>query len=179
MDIYVESNPEHSITVPPSNPLEIDAECLFSHGRPLWGGHLKTRSLEAVMDLAKAKITGDGKRAALALLSYRLDFYVGEYTLAEELVSSYLRYIRYINADRTLLRTFQPSEPILASTAGRLMLNSEIRLRCVEELVTSSFEGTINVGDVGEIVASLLLMFAFDGAHYKQSVAQNSRKKSG
>ena len=56
----------------------------------------------------------------------------------------------------------QPSQPILASTAGRLMLDSRTRLRCVEELVTSSFEGTINVGDVGEIVASLLLMFAFD-----------------
>ena len=84
MDIYVESNPEHSIAVPPSgNPLEIDAECLFSHGRPLWGSHLKTRSLEAViMNLAEAKIRGDDKRAALALLSYRLDFYVGEYTLS-------------------------------------------------------------------------------------------------
>ena len=87
LDIYVESNLEHSIAVPPSNPLEIDAECLFSHGRPLWGSHLKTQSLQAVMDLAKAKVRGDSKRAALALLSYRLDFYVEYYTLVEELIS--------------------------------------------------------------------------------------------
>jgi hypothetical protein len=60
--------------------------------------------------------------------------------------------------------------------AGRLMLNSRTRLRCVEELVTSSFESTINVGDVGEIVASLLLMFAFDGAHYKQCGAKLPQK---
>ena len=167
MDIYVESNLEH-VTAGQSNGLEINASVLFSYGRPLWGGHLKTRSLDDVMDLAEAKVRGNNKRAALALLSYRLDFYVGEYTLAEELVSKYLRYIRYINADRTLLRTYQPSEPILASTAQRLMLDSQIRIRCVEELVTSSFEGTINVGDVGEIVASLLLMFAFDDAHRDQ-----------
>jgi hypothetical protein len=54
------------------------------------------------MDLAEEKVRGKGKTAALALLSYRLDFYVGEYTPAEELVSSYLRYIRYINAGRTV-----------------------------------------------------------------------------
>jgi hypothetical protein len=63
---------------------------------------------------------------------------------------------------------YQPSEPILASTAERLMLNSERRLRCVQELVTNSFEGTINVGDAGEIVASLFLMFPFDETHYEQ-----------
>jgi hypothetical protein len=56
------------------------------------------------------------------------------------------------------------------------MLNSRTRLRCVEELVTSSFEGTINVGDVGEIVASLLLMFAFDSAHSKQCGAKLPQK---
>jgi hypothetical protein len=39
------------------------------------------------MDLEKAKVRGDSKRAALALLSYRLDFYVEYYTLVEELIS--------------------------------------------------------------------------------------------
>jgi hypothetical protein len=176
MDIYVKSNPEH-VTAAQSNGLEIDASCLFSYGRPLWGSHLKTRSLSMVMDLAEAKVCGNDKRAALALLSYRLDFYVGEFALAEELVSSYLRYIRYINADWTLLRTYQPSEPILASTAERLMLDSETRFRCVQELVANSFEGTINVGDVGQIAASLLLMFALDETHYKQCVAKLAPQK--
>jgi hypothetical protein len=48
------------------------------------------------------------------------------------------------------------------------MLDFKTRLQCVEELVINSFEGTINVGDTGEIVASLLLLFAFDSAHYQQ-----------
>jgi hypothetical protein len=77
----------------------------------------------------EAKVGGGGKRTALALLSYHLDLYIGEYSLAEELVSNkHLRYIRYINEDRTLLRTYQPGEPILANTAARLMLDSETRL---------------------------------------------------
>jgi hypothetical protein len=47
----------------------------------------------------------------------------------------------------------------------------------VEALCTSSFEGTINVGDVGEIVASLLLMFTFDDTHYKSCGTELTPRK--
>ncbi|OJJ43558.1 hypothetical protein ASPZODRAFT_161487 [Penicilliopsis zonata CBS 506.65] len=136
---------------------------LFKLGRPLWGGRLDTgSSLEEVMELASQKTIGNSPSHALALFSYRVNFYVTQNSLAEELVGSWLRYLLYINPSRELMRTIQPSEPVLAHTAAEKMRDPAIRFYVVKNLARACFEGSINMGDIGEMVAALILLFAFD-----------------
>ena len=144
-----------------------DAVCqLFRYGRPLWGGRLESgESLKGIISLADQKTRGHGDRSTLALLSYRLNFYVTSGALAEDLVSRWMRYVLYIDQTRELMRTTQPSEPILAYTAAKRMLNPGLRHRVIKDFARASFEGSVNLGDIGEIVAGLLLLFAYDESH--------------
>ena len=74
------------------------------------------------------------------MLSYRINFYVALHSLAEQLVSGYLRFITDINLERTLLQTLQPSEPILAYTSAREMtLHPHKRLDAVKALCANSW----------------------------------------
>lgn len=87
-----------------------------------------------VLELAEAKIYGGGNpkdsngqlsiNTALTLLSYRLNFYVVHFGLAEELTSGHLRYVTDINTERTFLLTMQPSEPILSYTSAQETLRN-------------------------------------------------------
>ncbi|KAL2005782.1 hypothetical protein VTN00DRAFT_10275 [Thermoascus crustaceus] len=118
---------------------------------------------------AREKILGKGHPnprkdlVSLALLSYRIDFDVLHHHLAEELVSGYLRYIVDISDDPRVLRTMQPSDPILADLSARQMqTRGEMRRRALETLHTGVVEGIIRLSDIGETVAALILLFAFD-----------------
>lgn len=89
-----------------------------------------------------------------------MDFYSH---LADEMVSSCLRNLVYINNERDLMRTVQPSEPILAYTAATRMFRLEVPLGILRKLILSCFEGQLrSSGDIGEVVAALLLLFAYD-----------------
>lgn len=127
-----------------------------------------------VKRLAEVKTYGEsvqfGERLdevkAIALISHRLKFYVALYSLAETLSSGYLRYVTGVNKERTLLNTIQPSEPILAFVSAQEMLkHRDRRLSAVEALYDNAVKGFIHLGDAGEVVAALVLMFAFDKAH--------------
>ena len=146
---------------------------LFCLGRPLWGGRSDIEAVDSPKDLALSlknfalkKTNGQGPHFVLALLAYRINFYVINDTLAEEMVGRCMRYIVYINEARDLLRTTQPSEPILAFVAAEQMKKPDIRSNVIRQFVASCFEGTVNIGDVGEITASLLLLFAYDGIQF-------------
>lgn len=136
---------------------------LFGYGRPLWKARIDAdESLLELIMLAEQKLDGQGPSYLLALLSYRLNFYVVNNALAEDLVSGWLRYILYINEGRDLLRTTQPSEPILAHVSANMMLKADTRLGVVEQFLQVCFEGSINVGDIGEMTSALILLFTFD-----------------
>ena len=146
----------------------------LSLGPPLWGAMLKRESIRKARYFAQIKIRGGvlqdiyaleglrGDLASIALLAHRINFYITHSELADNLVSGYLRYILYINKDRTFLRTFQTSEPLLAFSSARLMQRANNRLRLIKVLHRYLMEGSIHVGDIGEIVASLILLFTFD-----------------
>lgn len=168
MDIFEESSNSHSELKSPEAIVR-----LFCSGRPLWGGISDIEPVDSPKDLALVlrnlalnKINDEGPHSALALLSYRLNFNVINNALAEEMVGKYMRYIVYINEARQLLRTTQPSEPILAFVAAEQMKKPAIRSSVIRQFVASCFEGTVNVGDVGEITASLLLLFAYDEVQF-------------
>lgn len=149
---------------------------LFQLGRPLWGSRCSTASkdnishvVDGLLRLAKAKTEGMSPVKRLASLSYRLQFYVMDNQVAEQMVQSCLRYVLYINPARDLMRTIHPSEPVLAYTSQVRMIDPKIRLKILQQFVTSCFEGSVDAGDIGEMVASLVLMFAYDEVLFKEN----------
>lgn len=77
-----------------------DLRTLFSLGRPLWGAMAEKVEITKLARFAQRKVHGglpDAERMddaeALALLSYRLFYYVMSPSLADQLTSGYLRYI--------------------------------------------------------------------------------------
>lgn len=130
-DIFIKDDKKHLVF--PDGSTESALE-LFGYGRRLWRVRIDAdESLQNLTRLSAQKLEGQGPSYLLAFLSYRLNFYIFNNALAEELVSGWLRYIVYINEGRDMLRTTQPSEPILAHTSAQLMLNSKTRLGVVEQ----------------------------------------------
>lgn len=143
---------------------------LFYYGRPLWGALISSgESLSDVMELARQKLEGRGPTYLIALLSYRLSFYIANNAIAEDLVSGWMRYILYINKGRDMLITSQPSEPILSHTSAVLMSDPVTRYQVLRQFARISFEGSINTGDLGEIVAAIILFFTYDQVSHNEA----------
>lgn len=64
-----------------------------------------------------------------------------------------------------LVRAMQPSEPVLPWVAAEEMRDPQKRLGVVKALHYHTQRGFISIGDIGEVVASMVLLFAFDNAH--------------
>lgn len=149
------------------NGSEEATKSLFHYGRPLWGALFDSGDkLEKVVDLVREKVEGPEHLRLLALLSYRLTFYLSNNVLAEELVSGYLRYILHISEGREMLVTYQPSEPILTYVSSRYMLDPETRRKVFRKFCSVCYEGSVNVGDLGEIVAAMILFLTYDECVY-------------
>lgn len=183
MDMYVEDchrsyHPKNLCSKTPQKQ-EATLKYLYSYGRPLWGAYLKTGefSSSGLLSIIQSKLFPRGvlkgiidPTDAIALLSYRIDFHVTLYSLAQTLTSDNLRYIVDTNEKRTLLHTMQPSEPALACAAAAQMLSHPyIRLSAIQALRDNVSKGFISLEDVAVDVAALVLMFTFDQAHKLQS----------
>ena len=158
--------------------LTIDEAKLFSLGRPLWGALMQVGNdgVNYAFEIAQALFRNGKENTSfdsscridlLALLSYRLNFYISLQSLAEELTSGFLRYIVKVSEDRAFIRTTQPSEPMLAYLSMDMMRQGggKLRMELVKAMFRNATEGFINVGDIGEAVASLVLLFSFDRVH--------------
>ncbi|KZZ88380.1 hypothetical protein AAP_04952 [Ascosphaera apis ARSEF 7405] len=143
---------------------------MFRYGRPLWGAILESGlSLEDVVKLATQKTTicrdsttEQSTSECLLWVSHRITLYATEYSLAEFLMAQGLRYPLYISDDRTILSTVQPSEPLLSFVSSQRMCLPLTRLRCLRALLSALHVASINVGDVGETVAALVLQLSMD-----------------
>ena len=89
---------------------------------------------------------------------------MSQQNLAEELTSGFLRYIVKVSENRSFIRTMQPSEPILAYLSMRMMYQGGGKMRrdLLNALFRTATEGFINIGDIGEVLAVLVLLFSFD-----------------
>ena len=96
---------------------------LYQMDRPLWGSLLHNSTPNFVRHATRKRLSGGRsiKQAekwdsvkALALLSYRVNFYVAIPALANTLTASHPRYIVGAGEGRKFLQTVQPSEPVLA-----------------------------------------------------------------
>ncbi|EEP79269.1 predicted protein [Uncinocarpus reesii 1704] len=141
---------------------------LVRYGRPTWAAFLDNGAdLSTVLILAAEKISATRNQelttaVSLALFSYRIDFYVFDMHLAENMTANLLRPIFYIPDFREFMRTMHPSEPILAYTAATMMADPATRLSVVNAFLEACLQGSIHVGDIGEVVASLVLLFSMD-----------------
>ncbi|KAI5287713.1 hypothetical protein KEM54_005802 [Ascosphaera aggregata] len=150
---------------------------MLRYGRPLWGALLDSGlQIHEVVNLADSKTTlsrGSPVRWSssehLLWMSHRVTLYVSQYSLAEFLVAQGMRYPLYINDNRTMLSTVQPSEPILSFVASRRMLSSSLRLASLRTFISALHIGSVNVGDVGEVVAALVLQFSMDCIFFKEN----------
>lgn len=163
-DLYDQGRlPVHDQTL--DNQYHLD---LFSFGRPLWGSMLRNPSIsvDEVRTVVRLKMSDFNRPPrSLALLSYWSMFFINLQSLAEQLSANYFHFIADISDDRTLVRTMQPSEPILSWIAAKEMYDPMQRLAVVRAMLYHTQRGFINVGDVGEMTASMILLFAFDNAH--------------
>ncbi|CRG89919.1 5-oxoprolinase (ATP-hydrolysing) [Talaromyces islandicus] len=142
---------------------------LFTFGRPNWAIQLQIGGIQGLIDHAMMKVYGGSNKKELSeealtsLLSFRLQFYIVSHHLGESLVSGYLRMIYDMSDYRRKLRTIQPSEPILSWVACKEMATRPgCRLDVLKNFHKQCSSGSIDAGDIGEMAAALILMFAFD-----------------
>lgn len=137
---------------------------IFKLGRPLWGAYLEHGlNLGQIQSLAGFKLGMESDpRYHLVLLAHRISFNVTNYNLADHMVAQCMRYIVHLSSDRSMLVTAMGSEPLLAFEAAARMADPSSRLRCLQGLSSAYGDGLINLGDVGEVVASLILLFSMD-----------------
>jgi hypothetical protein len=92
----------------------------------------------------------------------RVNFYIGQYAVAEHLVSTFFRFVVDITQDRDTIVSTQPREPVLAFVSSRLLSDPETRFEVFRSWESSLAGGVVNSGDVGEQIAVLFLLFTFD-----------------
>ncbi|KAI5284198.1 hypothetical protein KEM54_001528 [Ascosphaera aggregata] len=142
---------------------------LFALGRPLWGALMAAgESLENVISFASDKIRA--KEPDLSLLSYCVHFQIISQMLNEEHVDRRLRYIMSVSEDRTQMNTCSPSEPILAHCSMQAMLyQPQIQLKTLQALYSANASALIDIGDVGEFVGILIILFSTFETQYEGS----------
>jgi hypothetical protein len=155
---------------------------IFMHGRPLWASIIKAdenvkENAEHAIQLAKLKlicansyesVTSSNKiYACLALLCTRTTLMLSyDIPYGSELVARYMSTLFNINYDRTRTAAFiYLSEPVLAEAAANIMQSTNDYEAILDTF--NSFIQTLNLdqtGAIGEIVAQLILLKAFDQA---------------
>ncbi|KAL2888615.1 hypothetical protein HOO65_030116 [Ceratocystis lukuohia] len=164
--LYAEPTPDQPVA--PSTSLAT----LFTFGHPLWGalalqGGSEGRIMELCMQKCEPFLRKDPfdewRTGLLALLSYRIPFNFCSFTLAERLVSGWMHCLLDVSEDREKLMVVQPTDPILAIAAYRHGVTLGGKLVEVLEVLDHFLDWqSVNVGDIGEFVAGLILLLAFD-----------------
>ncbi|KAK9476661.1 hypothetical protein V1514DRAFT_164869 [Lipomyces japonicus] len=101
---------------------------------------------------------------SVALSSYRMQIGISSSTLAENLVTSYMRDVLTVMPQRDMIKTCQPEDPALVALAStKIMLDFRERHRMLEDFLEQVFGELVNIGQVGEIIAvlSYLLPMSF------------------
>lgn len=148
---------------------KVDAKKLFRLGRPNWASQLEIISVKELEEYALTKAYGGDNTRELddttctALLSYRMQFYVNSQVMREQLVAKHLHVIQSISDDRLTMRILQPSEPILAwISLLEMKRNKGCRLKILQCFHKQCSMGSMNSGDIGEMVAALIFLLSFD-----------------
>ncbi|KAL2886894.1 hypothetical protein HOO65_050015 [Ceratocystis lukuohia] len=167
----------------PPTPAQLDTpnvswDLLLNFGRPLWGALLQAgSSCVGVVELCNEKCRPsqgqygdfDTKTGLLALLSYRIPFTISDFALAENLVSHWMHPLIDVSDNCEQIMVLQPNEPILAVAALQHgMTMADTLLQALVVLGQELYWNNVSVGDMGEFVAGLILLLAFDTASLQQ-----------
>ncbi|KAI5307048.1 hypothetical protein KEM56_005329 [Ascosphaera pollenicola] len=163
---------DHTFECLDLNPSVQSLKQFFSFGMPLWGALLHAGSqLGKVHDLAREKMKSDETK--LNLISYIVDFRITSQAMNAEYVERHMRYIVSVDDSRQFLHTIQPSEPILADAAlfSLAQTHHNDQLHALQALHAALSNGLVDVGDVGEMVAILILLFSYESALSRRDIS--------
>jgi hypothetical protein len=102
----------------------------------------------------------EAARFMAAILGIHVDLEIQNADLAKDLVASHMCILSYLSSDCLLVFTEYLSEPILAEAAAQLMESHEYTL-CVN-LVAMIHNAHVAAGDVGQLIAELILLCTFN-----------------
>jgi hypothetical protein len=159
-------------------------ESVFRFGRPLWASLIQQGS-KSVYKLASEKIlcandwedTNINKKlAALAIFSIRTTITLNyQLSYSKEMVERHMATLFYVSKERDEIAFKYISEPILAESAASLLSNENHQiemLKCLNSYVQTMYLEA--AGSIGEIVAQIILLLAFDNGRKMSQVTSSS-----
>ena len=150
-------------------------DTLFYYGRPLWGSLISCK-YKLILEMAKEKLifytewtqlnSSEKVHAKLAALSSRTTLMLTySANVNSNLVAKYMSKLYHVNDDLSELHARYISEPILAAAASMIMSESEHLKSILDNLNNYVQSVSLNsTGSIGEIVAELILLLAYDRA---------------
>ena len=161
---------------------------LIKMGRPLWHSQYQAalstapiineskNAIKSVLKLAEEKLffyTGNDLIAAkLALFLSRLPFTVSpSEIIADTMMASNMAYCLYVSQQRDRLFSSYLSEPILAAAAAKVLRENYKAIDAAVVLANSFVYGKVNAGHMGEFVAGLILLGAYDESCLGQNLS--------
>jgi hypothetical protein len=149
-------------------------DAVFRFGRPLWASLIQQGS-KNVSELAQKKIicandwndkSINKNLAALAVFSIRTTITLNyQSSYSKEMVERHMATLFYVSKSRDEIAFKYISEPLLAESAAKLMLNKQNlteMLQCLNTYVQTLYLEAS--GSIGKIVAQIILLLAFDNA---------------
>jgi len=146
-------------------------------GSPLWAAYIRLSSthqkVEKIGEYARNNIVGEvfpvenlKSNAIIAALAIRVGLSILPGTkLAKDLVADRLAQLQYLTRDRKNAYTGYPSDPSLAQGAKLILEYPDyLCMKILDEHMTNNL---IDIGNVGEVVARVLILSAFDHASKK------------
>ncbi|KAI0260536.1 hypothetical protein BC834DRAFT_541289 [Gloeopeniophorella convolvens] len=159
------------------------AEFLARFGRPLFWTLMAAGGLEKhnILRFAEHKLapgvnyrpTATDETAAIDLL-VMLDYapsHAAAESLQEELIAGHMRTVASVSQDRRTIYSGYPSEPLLAEAAASLLeswYRGASSNRIVQRVSEHYSNGLLSLGDVGGLVARILLTIGYQSACRKE-----------
>lgn len=157
-------------------------ENVFLYGRPMWSMAVKE---DKYIAFAIAKLAcslnpefGQGNDSAIfmayALLSVRTTLTLHlDVAYSSTLIAKHLATLVNINEQRSRFQLKYIQEPLLAEASAHIM-NDEAKMIGILEKLNSMLSMNLNLtGGIGEVIAQLIILRAFDKAREKKSKNQN------
>ncbi|KUL81368.1 hypothetical protein ZTR_09676 [Talaromyces verruculosus] len=150
--------------------VKVDPRKLYTLGRPLWRVYTSRLPPYRVVTYAMGMLYGAksyyklGENVLTSMMAVRVPIDILQDHLANTLVADHLRMIYDIKYkdERLVMSTIQPSEPVLAWAATQEAEHRDAKLKILYNMRKQLKLGHIDIGNVCEMAACLILLYPFD-----------------
>ena len=170
MDIFLDPSTKTSTKYEEfGNGSRDEAKKSYLLGRPLWKS--VNEDLEGLLNFAEAKLLRcqDDNELAFtsSLFAARTSMAITNFQLATDIVANGMAVLTSVSANRQTIMCRYVGEPILQDAARRKMkspTDPSVYEKSLDNLYEVFFTNQVDAGAIGEIVAEILLLDAFDRA---------------